>query len=304
MSLRTDFKDDVLDTTQNTNRVFNIKDSKGNIVEGNVSLEDITEYTQEGDNYGANEVNEQNETINELLNPEFTSSDDATIFNSGNLGGQSAYAWSATDELESGDLHTTIFSKISLIFKNLRTIAKLIGTTNISNIGGGTITGAIYNLNTHKVSDSDARLADDRNPTEHSYPTDAYGKGTASYYGHVKLSNAFNSISDTGSGVAATPMAVKTAYDLAASKSNALLLKSGAVTKAVTNETAWTVTITQSGYTPIMFCYTNNMSGAIISNIESASLSNGRAEFTGFASSRDGVSRSTTFTVQVLWRKN
>ena len=38
---------------------------------------------------------------------------------------------------------------------------------------------------------------------------------TSSKYGHVKLSNSVSSTSSTSSGVAATPKAVKTAYDLA-----------------------------------------------------------------------------------------
>lgn len=62
--LKTDYQDDVLDTTQNTNRVFNIKDSNGNTIYSNVSLEDVTAYLQEGDGYGATEINETNRVIN------------------------------------------------------------------------------------------------------------------------------------------------------------------------------------------------------------------------------------------------
>ncbi len=78
----------------------------------------------------------------------FTSSDDATIFNSGNLGGQSSYNWNAVSKLTSGEKHSSIFHKVSLMFKNIRTLAKLIGTTDISKIGNGTVTGAISNINT------------------------------------------------------------------------------------------------------------------------------------------------------------
>ena len=58
-----------------------------------------------------------------------------------------------------------------------------------------------------------------RAPTSHASSATTYGAGDGSNYGHVKLSDSTTSISGTSDGVAATPAAVKTAYDLAASKS-------------------------------------------------------------------------------------
>ena len=79
----------------------------------------------------------------------YTSADDDTVFNSGNLGG--AYAWTAANSLASGEKHSVLFNKISTMLKNLRTIAKLIGTADISTIGTspntGTVTGAIAKIN-------------------------------------------------------------------------------------------------------------------------------------------------------------
>lgn len=81
----------------------------------------------------------------------YTSADDDTVFNTGNLGGQSAYAWTAANSLASGEKHSVLFNKVSTMLKNLRTIAKLIGTADISTIGTspntGTVTGAIAKLN-------------------------------------------------------------------------------------------------------------------------------------------------------------
>ena len=77
----------------------------------------------------------------------FTSNDDDSIFNSGNLGAQSAYAWNAVSKIDSGEKHSSLFNKISTMFKNIRTIAKFLGTTDISAIGGGTVSGAISALN-------------------------------------------------------------------------------------------------------------------------------------------------------------
>ena len=58
-------------------------------------------------------------------------------------------------------------------------------------------------------------------PTSHASTSDTYGKGDSTNYGHVKLSSSTNSTSGTSSGEAATPSAVKAAYDLANGKADA-----------------------------------------------------------------------------------
>lgn len=52
-------------------------------------------------------------------------------------------------------------------------------------------------------------------PAAHSSSGTTYGIGTSSNYGHVKLSDSTSSTSGSSSGIAATPSAVKSAYDLA-----------------------------------------------------------------------------------------
>ena len=52
-------------------------------------------------------------------------------------------------------------------------------------------------------------------PTNHASTQTTYGKGTSTNYGHVKLSDSILSTADTDGGTAATPGAVKKAYDLA-----------------------------------------------------------------------------------------
>ena len=60
--------------------------------------------------------------------------------------------------------------------------------------------------------------ANGRAPTNHASSGTGYGVGNATNYGHLKLSDAVNSTSGTNGGIAATPNAVKAAYDLANSK--------------------------------------------------------------------------------------
>lgn len=58
-------------------------------------------------------------------------------------------------------------------------------------------------------------LADGKAPKAHASTATTYGTGSSTNYGHVKLSASTSSTSGTSSGVAATPSAVKSAYDLA-----------------------------------------------------------------------------------------
>ena len=55
-------------------------------------------------------------------------------------------------------------------------------------------------------------------PTYHASATTTYGVGTNGNYGHVKLSDSHTSTSGVSGGMAATPAAVKSAYDLANGK--------------------------------------------------------------------------------------
>ena len=51
----------------NVKRIFNLVDQDGKIVVANVSIQDITKYTQEGDSFGAADINATNEAVNGKL---------------------------------------------------------------------------------------------------------------------------------------------------------------------------------------------------------------------------------------------
>lgn len=51
--------------------------------------------------------------------------------------------------LTSGETHASILSKVSTIFKNVRWLLSKMGTTDISAIGNGTVTGALSTLNSN-----------------------------------------------------------------------------------------------------------------------------------------------------------
>lgn len=64
MALKTDYKDDVLDVTQNEKRKYRIINND----DGSVSLEDVTVYLQNGDSFGASEINMINKGVNGVSN--------------------------------------------------------------------------------------------------------------------------------------------------------------------------------------------------------------------------------------------
>lgn len=66
--------------------------------------------------------------------------------------------------------------------------------------------------------DSNDAAVSGKAPTNHASTLGTYGTGTADKYGHVKLSSSTSLDLGTGGGTAATPSAVKAAYDLANSK--------------------------------------------------------------------------------------
>ena len=57
--------------------------------------------------------------------------------------------WSDVELLTSKEEQRSLFSKISTMFKNIRYLYKILGTTDISAIGDGTLTGGLDALNSN-----------------------------------------------------------------------------------------------------------------------------------------------------------
>lgn len=73
--------------------------------------------------------------------------ENTATFTSSDVADGSASAWTSVSKLSSGEKHSSIFAKVSQMFKNVRYLYKMLGTTDISKIGNGTCTGAISSLN-------------------------------------------------------------------------------------------------------------------------------------------------------------
>lgn len=83
--LKTDYKNDVLDTSVNDNRKYEMTNNS----DGTISLTDVTVYSQEGSLLGANDINDTNTEVNKL-NQNLTAQDglefNFQVDNDGNYG--------------------------------------------------------------------------------------------------------------------------------------------------------------------------------------------------------------------------
>lgn len=75
MALKENYKDDILDTSQNVKRKYQMENNG----DGTVSFTDVTEYTQQGDSFGASDLNAMAHAINNTSSDaEHTSYDNTT----------------------------------------------------------------------------------------------------------------------------------------------------------------------------------------------------------------------------------
>ena len=77
-------------------------------------------------------------------------------FTSSDVADGSAAEWTSVPALASGEKHNAILGKVSQMFKNVRYLFKILGTTDISGIGDGTATGAISSLNADLAKKAEA----------------------------------------------------------------------------------------------------------------------------------------------------
>ena len=121
---------------------------------GDTTLIDLTSdtVTKETLLIGATAHTASGESISGEFDPEIylrKSGGDTTnnivTFTSGDS--SSPTAWTDVNSLVTGEKHSSLLNKISTMIKNVRFLYKVLGTTDISTIGDGTVTGAVSTLN-------------------------------------------------------------------------------------------------------------------------------------------------------------
>lgn len=118
--------------------------------------------------------------------------------------------------LSSGEYLSSAFGKIK------KAITEFINHKNSTSNPHSVTKSQVGLDNCDNTSDADKPIStatqaalNGKSPTSHRSTTTVYGKGDESYYGHVKLSDSVSTIGGASAGIAATPSAVKIAYDKA-----------------------------------------------------------------------------------------
>ena len=118
---------------------FSICDGNGNVVSkevfnGNTSKKIVV--AQGGHTHG------------QYLTSDYDTKNCTTTFESGD---SSTGSSTPPAVITSGETHKSLFNKISTAVKNVRWLLSKMGTTDISSIGNGTVTGALSTLNSNKI---------------------------------------------------------------------------------------------------------------------------------------------------------
>lgn len=99
------------------------------------------------------------------------SANNTVTYTSDDVADGSASAWETVQPLTSEEKHESLFAKISKVIKNVRFLYKLLGTTDISAIGSGTVTDILSALNSGKFDK--ANVLNNLTTTTAGYALDA-----------------------------------------------------------------------------------------------------------------------------------
>ena len=138
-----DFKEGAGSTVPAGANIYKTSDDKWDVLAGTpvTGIKGVNE-----DSFRRGNVELTAENVGAVATGGDTAENTAT-FTSSDVADGSASAWTSVSKLSRGEKHSSIFEKVSQMFKNVRYLYKMLGTTDISKIGNGTCTGAISSLN-------------------------------------------------------------------------------------------------------------------------------------------------------------
>lgn len=125
------------------------------IYELNLTVGSTENLTVTVNNAGFVNVNDLNVAVEGKLSTDGNASQVTVDFTSGDLADSDVTkdtGYTSVATVGSGETATSLLTKISNVIKNVRWIYKLLGTSDISSVGNGTVTNAITTLNTAVVS--------------------------------------------------------------------------------------------------------------------------------------------------------
>ena len=125
----------------------------GSLPHGHMIRNGVTTFNQR-DNILINGASVTDDATNNQTKIDFTSIDASyhtSTFANSDLPDSyvtTSTGWTTVSQLTSSWSLNSLFAKVSQMFKNVRWLYKMLGTTSISSVGNGTVTGAISTLNT------------------------------------------------------------------------------------------------------------------------------------------------------------
>ena len=153
-------------------------------------------------------------------------------FTSSDVADGSATAWTGVNPLTSGETNKSIFAKLSQMFKNIRYLYKMLGTTNISALGNGTVTNALSVINNYGIktitrsgTTFTVTRNDDTTFTFNQQDNNTWNANSASVAGYVAAGTGHaNKVWKTdANGAPAWRDDANTTYGLASTSANGLL---------------------------------------------------------------------------------
>lgn len=153
-------------------------------------------------------------------------------FTSSDVADGEATAWTGVNPLTSGETNKSIFAKLSQMFKNIRYLYKMLGTTNISALGNGTVTNALSVINNYGIktitrsgTTFTVTRNDDTTFTFNQQDNNTWNANSASVAGYVAAGTGHaNKVWKTdANGAPAWRDDANTTYGLASTSNNGLL---------------------------------------------------------------------------------
>lgn len=129
------------------------------IYELNLTVGSTENLTVTVNNAGFVNVNDLNVAVEGKLSTDGNASQVTVDFTSGDLADSDVTkdtGYTPVAKVDSGETATSLLTKISNVIKNVRWIYKLLGTSDISSVGNGTVTSAVITLKANVVSLNDA----------------------------------------------------------------------------------------------------------------------------------------------------
>lgn len=122
-------------------------DTLGEIAEAMQENEDVVTALEQAIGIKASKA-EMESALAGKLDKTGDAQDNTVTFTSADVADGGTTAWTIVAKLTTSEKLSSVLNKVSVMFKNIRYLYKMLGTTDISAIGGGTVTGAISKLNT------------------------------------------------------------------------------------------------------------------------------------------------------------